>query len=374
MLRQRRARMLDPLDQSGRGRAAELFGVLLPGRQPGADHPREVDAVVAGGGNILRDAQARLGNGVEPAEIGVVVGEEDAARALRQRQQLFHRLAAAQRLVILAGEHVFLRHLEPQLLTGAVKARQTPFRHRGGIAVDIGDAAVAHAINMADQFFDPVQIVREDRHAVVKSVVERDHRDVGKDQLAHRAVKEVGADDRHALDAAGARMLQIAALLSRIAVDEGDVIAAALGLVAEAVEHRGEVLVHEAAVLEVRKQDAEIVGAVGLERAGDRIGRISHLPRRAQHAFARRLADILLAVEGLAHGGHGNAASAGYVLHGNHRCRLLNRLRKLKYRIIAKKASNPAEIIPALLIFVRRAQIQRQKMVIMPKDQGPPAP
>ena len=99
MLRQRRARMLDPLDQSGRGRAAEFFGVLPPGRQPGADHLRELDAVVAGGGDVLRDAQPRLGNGVEPAQIGVVVGEEDAARALRQRQQLFYRLAAADRLV-----------------------------------------------------------------------------------------------------------------------------------------------------------------------------------------------------------------------------------------------------------------------------------
>ena len=94
-----------------------------------------------------------------------------------------------------------------------------------------------------------------------------------------------------------------------VGVDERQVIPLALGLEPEVVQHRSEVLVHEAAVLQVDEQNAQIVGPVRLQGAGGGVGRITHLLRRGQNAQTGRLADILLAVESLAYRGHGNIAA-----------------------------------------------------------------
>ena len=91
--------MLDELDELGGGQPAEAGGALPPGRQPRAHDLGEVDAVVADGGDVFRDAEPGLRDGVEAADEGEVVGEEDAGRSLRQREQLLRGLVAARRIV-----------------------------------------------------------------------------------------------------------------------------------------------------------------------------------------------------------------------------------------------------------------------------------
>ena len=71
---------------------------------------------------------------------------------------------------------------------------------------------------------------------------------------------------------------------------------------------------HEAAVLQVLVDDADIICAVGLEGAGHGVARISQFLSRSLHPLSGGFADILMAVEGFAHGGYGNAAVQGNVL------------------------------------------------------------
>ena len=52
--------------------------------------------------------------------------------------------------------------------------------------------------------------------------------------------------------------------VANVVVDKGDVVAPALGVALEAVQHGGEELMGQAALGFVHKKDAQIVGAVGL--------------------------------------------------------------------------------------------------------------
>ena len=185
--------------------------------------------------------------------------------------------------------------------------------------MDIGDGAVALFVDVADQALHAVHIVGHYGGAVIKIVVEGDHGDLGENQLLNQGIVEIRADDGDAVHTAVERMLQIAgALLADVGADKGDVIAAALGFGAEAVQGRGEVLVHKAAVLQIGEQDAEIKGAVGFEGAGCGIGCVAQFLRGSNHALTCRFADVRRAVERFADRRCRDAALKRDVLHGNH--------------------------------------------------------
>ena len=308
--------MFDAGDEAGGGEPPELRRVLLPGREPRADGLREVHPVVADDRDVLRDTQLQLAQGVDAADAGVIVREEDAARPLRQREEPLRRLITAHRLVVVRLDDVLVRHLDPEALTGPVEAGQAVFRDRGAVAVDVGEAAVAPVVYETHQRLHALHVVGEDGRAVVERVVERDHGEIGVHQLLQQRIVELHADDRHPVDAPVQRVLQIApVLVADVGVDEGDVVAAALGLDAEAVERGREILMREAGVLQVDKEDAEVVGPVGLERAGGGVGGVAHLLRALHDALTRRLADVLVPVEGLADGGDRDAAAQRDILH-----------------------------------------------------------
>ena len=164
-------------------------------------------------------------------------------------------------------------------------------------------------------------------------MVQGDHREIGQNQLLHQRVVEIRTDNGNAVDPPVQGVLQIAlVLVAHITVDEGDVVAAAFALDPEAVEGGGKILVHEAVILQVHQQDAQVVGAVGFECAGSGISRITKFFCGGAHTLSGRLTDVLMSVEGLADRGHGNAALLCNVFHGNHAARppALNRFRDSK--------------------------------------------
>ena len=109
-------------------------------------------------------------------------------------------------------------------------------------------------------------------------------------------------------------MLQIGRIsVPDVRVDKRDVITAAFGLKAEAVQRGGKVLMHKAAALKVLKQKTEVVGAVGLERTGCGIYGIAHFPGNPADPRPCFFADVLLLVERFADRGNGYPAASGNV-------------------------------------------------------------
>ena len=68
----------------------------------------------------------------------------------------------------------------------------------------------------------------------------------------------------------------------------------------------------------VNKQDADIIGAVRLERAGGGVGHIAKRVSGFADQLPRLLADVRLPGEGLADGRDRNAAGLCDILHRNH--------------------------------------------------------
>ena len=130
--------MLDQPDQAGRRGGAHPGGVLPPGGQHGADDAGEGNAVIADGGDVLRDAEPGLRDGVEAADIGIVVGEKNTGRLFRLREQLLRDPAAALRIVEHALADPFVPDRDVQRLAGPVEASQTVERDRRLLAVDQG--------------------------------------------------------------------------------------------------------------------------------------------------------------------------------------------------------------------------------------------
>ena len=311
--------MLDPLYELLGSDPAQVLRVLLPCGQLGADHLGHVDAVVPRDGDILRDPKARLADGVDPADIGVIVGEEDAGGPLRQRQQPLCGLVAADRLMVHAFGDVSVRYREPQPFARTVETRQPVLRHRRLVPVDIGDAAVALSVHISDQGLHAAHIVGEHRRPVVEGVVQADDRKIGVGQLLDHGVEEVRTDDGDAVQAPGPHMLQVAGVRgAHVVADERDVVSAALRLHPKVVEHGGEILMGEPAVGQVREHDPDAVGPVGLQGAGGGVGRIAQLLRHVEDLLLGGLPHVPSPVEGLAHRAYRDAAVKRDIFNGNH--------------------------------------------------------
>ena len=265
-------------------------------------------------GNVIRDAKAGFRDGVDAADVGVVVRKEYAGRPVRDGEKLFGCRITTEWCVILAGADVLFRDLQTKLFTGPVKAHQTGFRYGGAVSMNIGYPPVSMIIGIIDQRENPVHIVGKNRGTVVESVVKCHSRDVGKNELLNLRIMKIRTDDAHAVKLPEAGMLQISCfLVSDVAVDKGDIITAALGLETKAVQCGGKIFMHETAALKVFKQQTDVVGAVGLECAGSGVGGITHFFRGLSDPLPGLLADILLVIQGLADCGDRHAAACGNV-------------------------------------------------------------
>ena len=69
----------------------------------------------------------------------------------------------------------------------------------------------------------------------------------------------------------------------------------------------------EAGLAVVRKEDAEIVAALGFERAGMHVGRVIKFLRRFDHRLASAFADVGIAVQRLADRCHGYPYMLGQI-------------------------------------------------------------
>ncbi len=73
-------------------------------------------------------------------------------------------------------------------------------------------------------------------------------------------------------------------------------------------------------VCEVRNDDADVPGAAGDQRLGGRVGLVTQLPDRGQHAFAGGAAHEVRGAQGSRHGGRGHLSPLGDVVNGYRHC------------------------------------------------------
>ena len=149
-------------------------------------------------------------------------------------------------------------------------------------------------------------------------MVNGDHRQLGIHQLQHLGIGKIHTGDDHPVHTPVAAVLQIGGAAAHIAVDEGHIVAPALGLHLQAFQHGGEIRMGQTAVLLVHEEDADVVGPVGLQGPGGGVGHIAHLLGGCTDPVSGFGANVRLAVQGLAHRGNGNAAALGNVLHADH--------------------------------------------------------
>ena len=150
-------------------------------------------------------------------------------------------------------------------------------------------------------------------------MIDRDHRHLAVHQLHHLRLVEVHAGDHHAVHIAVAAVLQIAhAPAADVVVDEGDVVAVLFRFHLEAVQHGRKIFVGQAALPFVHEQNAQIVGAVGLEGTGGGVGQVAHAVRSGPHPLPGGGRDVRLVVQRLADRCHRYTAFLGQIFQGRH--------------------------------------------------------
>ena len=214
---------------------------------------------------------------------------------------------------------VFLRDLQPQLVTRPVKTRQAVFGHRGPLAVDERDAAMALGMDIAHQLFHAAHVIGHDGSAIVEHVVDRHDREPGVYKLENLRIIKIDAGDDHAVDTPVLAVLQIRRrLLADVAVNKRNVVPVRLGFDLEALQNGGKILMRKAASSLVNEQNADIIGAVRFEGSCGGVCHVAERVCRFADELSRLLADVRLPGEGLADGRDRNAAGLCDILHRNH--------------------------------------------------------
>ena len=107
-------------------------------------------------------------------------------------------------------------------------------------------------------------------------------------------------------------MLEVGHLgVPHVVGDEGDIVAPALGLLLEGLQHGGEIAVGEAALGVVRIEHAEVERAPDLEAPRDGVGAVAHFVGHGANLLAGFLADVRIIVQGFTDGRDGQAAPSG---------------------------------------------------------------
>ena len=189
---------------------------------------------------------------------------------------------------------------------GAVETDQTFLGNSAVLfAGDVSDALMPEGCELIDQLLDTFNVIGEHRCPVIENVVHCDERQIAVGQLHDFGVIELDAGGDHTVDTAVAAMLEITGMaVADVVVDKGDIVAPALGVALEAVQHGGEELVRQAALGFVHEEDTQVVGAVGFQRPGCGVWHVAHLACRLAYLLFGGLADIVVAVQCLTHGSH----------------------------------------------------------------------
>ena len=199
----------------------------------------------------------------------------------------------------------------------AQEAGQAHGGNGSAVALNIGDAPVSHGEDVPRQLHHALPVFRLYAAVPVEDVVNGHHRQRAGNQLHHLGIIELGADDAHAVHIPVEAVLQIRhRAAAQMVRDEGDVIAAMLGLGFESLEHGREVIVRQSAVVGI-KEDAQIEGAPTLQSSCQCAGAVAQLLGCGTHERARLLRDVGVIVERLAHSGNGQPAGRGQLLDGH---------------------------------------------------------
>ena len=216
--------------------------------------------------------------------------------------------------------HISFRDLQAQLFAGLIETCNAVLGNGGFFAVDKGDAAVAAGPCLPHQCLQAENVIRENRHAIIEHMIDRDHRHLAVHQLHHLRLVEVHAGDHHTVHIAVAAVLKVAhALAADIVVDKGDVVAVFLGFHLEAVQHGGKVFVGQAALPFIHEQNAQIVSTVCFQGTGGGVWHVAHTVRCGPHPFSCGRRDIRLVVQRLADRCHRYAAFLCQIFQGRHR-------------------------------------------------------
>ena len=150
---------------------------------------------------------------------------------------------------------------------------------------------------MADQGLRSADVIGNHRHAVIKHMVDGHHRQRGIHQLQDLRIAEIHTGDNDAVQAAVAAVLEISRrLIPSVAVNEGNVVSPGLGLLLQAVQNGGEVLVRQAAAALIHKEHADVIGTVRFQGPSGGVGQVTHFVRSPKDALPGLPADILLPV------------------------------------------------------------------------------
>ena len=214
--------------------------------------------------------------------------------------------------MIRRGDEVIIRNGEPRLVHRPQEGGQADVADRVLRAVDERDFLVPHRENVPGERLDALPVFGLDARPVVENVVDGDQRKRAGDELEHFTVVEVGTDDANAVHIAIAAMLEVGHLgVPHVVGDEGDIVAPALGLLLEGLQHGGEIAVGEAALGVVRIEHAEVERAPDLEAPRDGVGAVAHFVGHSANLLAGFLADVRIIVQGFTDGRDGQAAPSG---------------------------------------------------------------
>ena len=310
--------VLDRLDELGGRDPSDLGGVLVVGRQPGADELADRDAVVACRADILRNRESHFLQLRHAADVGKIIRIHDDGRRVGQLHQVPGRLAALLRIVEAALDDVSVVGHDAVVLQRPVETDQPLVGDGGSLAVYEGDSAVALANQVGGQRVGALHIVGHDAAGAVKGVIDGDDRQAARDQLDDPGIREIHVGDQDAVHLPVLTVLQIGHGLSADVLPyKGDVVAQPFRLGPGGIQDPGEVLVGQAGVHLIHKEDTDVMRSVGLELAGGCVGNIVHFPGRLPDQLRGLRRDVAVMVQRLADGGDGDAALSGDILDRN---------------------------------------------------------
>ena len=113
-------------------------------------------------------------------------------------------------------------------------------------------------------------------------MIDSHHRYVACHQLGHLRILKIHTGNDHAVKSPVSGMLQIGHLPAPflVPVDKGDIIIIPFRRFFKAFQYARKIVMGQAAVCFINKQDSQIVASVGLQGPGYGIGKITHFLRR----------------------------------------------------------------------------------------------
>ncbi len=194
--------------------------------QARAEHLRKQDSVVTRDAHVFRNRDALPFQLVHAADKGKIVRVEDAGWPIAERKQLSRGEPAELRVMVQSRFDIVFRHLDAETRAGFVKADESLLRNGRIFAVDKGDFAMTHFVEIMHQCGDAADVIRKHGSAVVVDKIERNGRYFACDELQHRWIGKIDRGNDHAVAIAIFRVLIIVHLkFANVFADKCDVVA-----------------------------------------------------------------------------------------------------------------------------------------------------